>query len=120
MRGSFEKLHASGSYLTVHTTTKFPFSRTRFVLIGRLRRKIKKIQILGPSCRDLQTTTYYVDKNMSRMSSKVTFSPRLRNSHIGMADPEVRVTRNAAKGHKRAAYVLMACARSEPLRVVFR
>lgn len=37
---------------------------------------------------------------------KVTFSPRLRNSHIGMADPEVRVTKNAAKGHRRA-YVLI-------------
>ncbi|KAE9544923.1 hypothetical protein AGLY_000466, partial [Aphis glycines] len=36
----------------------------------------------------------------------ITFSPRLRNSHIGMADPEVRVTRNAAKGHRRA-YVLI-------------
>lgn len=54
------------------------------------------------------------------MSKKVTFSPRLRNSHIGMADPEVRVTKNAAKGHRKAAYVLMVRSNGRDFIVVER
>lgn len=57
----------------------------------------------------IEDFTRIFHQNISKINkiiSKVTFSPRLRNSHIGMADPEVRVTKNAAKGHRRA-YVLI-------------